>query len=162
MKRKGYVPFLSSEKRLDAIKKGPTEIPGPGQYPVKGIKDDLNKKVWGKQGVFGSTERRFAQLSSMVLNIKISMKTKKTPGPGFYNAEEAVKEISQKAITEGPSSMFKIPMKISKKKPDIMPAIGEYDQSMNTIQSNLQKKKEKMQCKSLKILYYKQIHSGKI
>jgi len=44
----------------------PTETPGPGQYGAKGIKDDLNRKVWGKQGVFGSTERRFAQFSSLV------------------------------------------------------------------------------------------------
>jgi hypothetical protein len=43
-----------------------TAIPGPGQYSVKGINDDLRKKVWGKQGVFGSTEKRFAQLSKMV------------------------------------------------------------------------------------------------
>jgi len=41
-------------------------IPGPGQYSMKGINDELRKRVWGKQGVFGSTEKRFAQLSTMV------------------------------------------------------------------------------------------------
>lgn len=40
--------------------------PGPGQYPVKGIKDAISKKMWGKQGAFGTTERRFAEFSSMV------------------------------------------------------------------------------------------------
>ena len=59
------VPFLSNEKKADA-KKTAIDTPGPGHYPSKGIKDDLAKKVWGKQGAFGSTEKRFAQLALMV------------------------------------------------------------------------------------------------
>jgi hypothetical protein len=40
--------------------------PGPGEYPVKGIKDEVTKKVKGKQEIFGTTEMRFAQYSSTV------------------------------------------------------------------------------------------------
>lgn len=56
-------PFLSSERR--SVQRN-SAIPGPGQYEVKCIKDQLSKKVWGRQGVFGCTERRFAQLSTLV------------------------------------------------------------------------------------------------
>lgn len=58
---------MSSEKRANTARAG-LNTPGPGQYPVKGIKDDINKKVWGKQGAFGTTEKRFSHLSSMVIN----------------------------------------------------------------------------------------------
>ena len=62
------MPFLSSEKKAEGGKVV-TDTPGPGQYPSKGIREDLTKKVWGKQGAFGSTERRFAQLTSMVCGL---------------------------------------------------------------------------------------------
>ncbi len=62
------VGFLSKGERAQAGKKA-GETPGPGQYQAKGIKDELNKRVWGKQGAFGSTERRFAQLTAMVLAV---------------------------------------------------------------------------------------------
>ncbi len=39
--------------------------------------------------------------------------------------------------------MFRPPLHISKKRPDVVPAIGEYDQSINTIQADLKKRKER-------------------
>lgn len=46
----------------------------------------------------------------------------------------------------GPSPMFKVPLKVSKKHPDVTPAIGQYDQTIYTIQGNFQKKQEKYAC----------------
>jgi len=56
---------LTKAEREAANKLG-LETPGPGQYQAKGLKDSLTKKVWGKQGAFGCTERRFAALTQMV------------------------------------------------------------------------------------------------
>ena len=65
-KHKTKVPFLSSERRT--LKKEITIItPGPGQYKFKGIDENVKNKVWGKQGVFGSTEKRFPKLSTLVI-----------------------------------------------------------------------------------------------
>lgn len=36
-------------------------MPGPGTYQSKTLIENLQKKTWGKQGVFGSTEKRFVQ-----------------------------------------------------------------------------------------------------
>lgn len=63
------------------------QLPGPGQYSVKGIKDELRKKVWGKQGVFGSTEKRFAQLSTTVIT--------KLTGRKFLDLDNTQLEIDQ-------------------------------------------------------------------
>lgn len=35
------------------------EVPGPGTYQNKTLVENISKKPWGKQGVFGSTEKRF-------------------------------------------------------------------------------------------------------
>jgi hypothetical protein len=48
--------------------------------------------------------------------------------------------------SEGPSPMFKNPLKISKKRPDVHPAMGDYDQTHYTIQNNFQKKRDKYSC----------------
>jgi hypothetical protein len=64
-KKTSHPAFLCSEKRNEE-KKGSIEHPGPGTYAHKGIKEDISKKVWGKQGRFGSTEKRFPEFSSMV------------------------------------------------------------------------------------------------
>lgn len=40
--------------------------------------DNLEKKVWGKQGVFGSTEKRFVQIKDKI----------HVPGPGSYTDVE--------------------------------------------------------------------------
>lgn len=51
-------------------------MPGPGQYERPTIIEDMVKKPWGKNGVFGSTERRF------VPSHGINPATQ--PGPGAY------------------------------------------------------------------------------
>jgi len=43
--------------------------PGPGEYPIKGIKEQVTKKLKGNQGIFGTTEKRFTQISSTVKSI---------------------------------------------------------------------------------------------
>jgi hypothetical protein len=50
--------------------------PGPGAYKNITFSDTLNKKMWGKQGVFGSTERRFVDKADI-----------NTPGPAQYTTE---------------------------------------------------------------------------
>jgi len=65
LKKTAHAAFLCNEKKGEE-KKLAIETPGPGQYQHKGIKEVINKKVWGKQGAFGSTEKRFAQFTSMV------------------------------------------------------------------------------------------------
>ena len=65
-KNKLNAPFNSKAKKLTP-NKPIVEVPGPGQYPTKGIKDSIGRKMWGKMGVFGCTERRFAQFSSIVI-----------------------------------------------------------------------------------------------
>ena len=42
------------------------QLPGPGQYNSEDLVKRMHRKVWGKQGVFGSTERRFAQITRFV------------------------------------------------------------------------------------------------
>ncbi len=42
--------------------------------------------------------------------------------------------------------MFKQPLQVSKKRPEVKPAMGDYDQSAYTIQAGLQKKKERYAC----------------
>jgi hypothetical protein len=34
-------------------------MPGPGAYEQNGISEKTSMKIWGKNGIFGSTERRF-------------------------------------------------------------------------------------------------------
>lgn len=71
------------------------------------------------------------------------IKLKKTPGPGFYNAAQAKLELEQKKMP-GQSAVFRSPTKISRKKPDVVPQIGQYDQSLNTISDNIRKQREKI------------------
>lgn len=35
------------------------QLPGPGTYKQPTIAETIQKKPWGKSGVFGSTEKRF-------------------------------------------------------------------------------------------------------
>ena len=46
-------------------------MPGPGFYEQMGIADSATVKLYGKSGVFGSTERRFVEQNNL-----------RTPGPG--------------------------------------------------------------------------------
>ena len=117
------------------------QLPGPGQYNSEDLVKRMHRKVWGKQGVFGSTERRFAQITRFVNYL---LQEQKTPGPGFYNPAQAEEEPEYKRLA-GQNAIFMPPSKISKKRPDVSPDIGQYDASLHTIQSNLNKLKEKCQ-----------------
>ena len=55
--KKGKAPFLSKKQRFNGLN---DENPGPGLYKAKGLKETVKEKTWGRQGVFGSTEKRFA------------------------------------------------------------------------------------------------------
>lgn len=48
-------------------------MPGPGTYQQSSLESTVRQKIKGKNGVFGSTERRFVQLEKL-----------KTPGPCEY------------------------------------------------------------------------------
>jgi hypothetical protein len=52
------VPFSTSNQRFAESNPSIT-VPGPGSYQAKTIVENMQKKTWGKQGVFGSTEKRF-------------------------------------------------------------------------------------------------------
>ena len=59
-KKKKNIAFATSDKRFKQEQVNEV-IPGPGTYKAKGIVENLSKKQWGKQGVFGCTEKRFSQ-----------------------------------------------------------------------------------------------------
>jgi hypothetical protein len=63
--------------------------------------DNIEKKTWGKQGVFGTTEKRF--------NKQMVPSTVDNPGPGQYKPEKAVKALDSKKTESNikrSSSMF--------------------------------------------------------
>jgi Sperm-tail PG-rich repeat len=84
-------------------------IPGPGAYKQQTIVESLNKKPWGKQGVFGSTEKRFVQPHALV-----------TPGPGLYKPERSITILAKKNETniKRSSSMF---ISQVKRQPHVLP-----------------------------------------
>jgi hypothetical protein len=57
----------------------------------------MQKKTWGKQGVFGSTEKRFVQAQTL-----------QTPGPGMYKPEKVIQVLDKKndSNIKRSSSMF--------------------------------------------------------
>ena len=59
--------------------------------------ENLQKKTWGKQGVFGSTEKRFVQAQTL-----------QTPGPGMYKPERSLNVLDNKneVNIKRSSSMF--------------------------------------------------------
>jgi hypothetical protein len=72
-------------------------LPGPGAYKQPCIAEEVTKKPWGKQGVFGSTEKRFVQPQTL-----------QTPGPGVYKPERSLTILAKKNETniKRSSSMF--------------------------------------------------------
>jgi hypothetical protein len=51
--------WQKSDSLKDTVHEQMDKVPGPGQYQVPTVVDMIQKKTWGKNGVFGSTERRF-------------------------------------------------------------------------------------------------------
>ncbi len=72
-------------------------MPGPGTYKQPTLAEQISKKPWGKQGVFGSTEKRFVQPQTL-----------QTPGPGVYKPERSLTILAKKNETniKRSSSMF--------------------------------------------------------
>lgn len=98
------VPFTSTTKRFK-LNIGKNK-PGPGSYSAGNMIDSLDKKVWGRQGVFGSTEKRFVHIRDKII----------VPGPGSYtniiNNEEVntklkFKTIGKESLKRGISSCFR-------------------------------------------------------
>jgi len=88
-------------------------IPGPGTYGADGLVDNLNKKVWGRRGIFGSSEVRFVTYSG----------TMKTPGPGSYKMDDKSKK--KKYAT---NSVFKsVVPKVDMDAEEIVPGPGAYE-----------------------------------
>ena len=72
--------------------------PGPGSYQAKQNISDYPSKAWGKNGVFGSTERRFVPKGNQPMY---------TPGPGTYIQPDLVGKQTQMAgEIKRSSSMF--------------------------------------------------------
>lgn len=86
------IPFLSSNTRFQYRT---SNTPGPGSYKQKELSEDLYKKMWGKQGVFGSSEKRF-----------VNKKNSFTPGPGHYRAESLKDAGEPKYKKEKMSAVF--------------------------------------------------------
>ncbi|CAG9314958.1 unnamed protein product [Blepharisma stoltei] len=90
-KKTAKAPFDSTENRF---KEFVDPNPGPGSYKDENILDNIQKKVWGKEGVFGSTEKRF-----------VAHRVNETPGPGYYVADESRVGIHNSSKHK-PSSVF--------------------------------------------------------
>mmetsp|Transcript_4099 Transcript_4099/g.3954 ORF Transcript_4099/g.3954 Transcript_4099/m.3954 type:complete len:333 (+) Transcript_4099:697-1695(+) len=85
-------PFSSTKTRFQH---SVDPNPGPGSYKNDDIGESLQKKVWGRQGVFGSTERRFAPT-----------KNQETPGPGYYPPDAHNRVGLHNSALHKPSSVF--------------------------------------------------------
>mmetsp|Transcript_5241 Transcript_5241/g.9623 ORF Transcript_5241/g.9623 Transcript_5241/m.9623 type:complete len:531 (+) Transcript_5241:30-1622(+) len=107
-------PFASTKTRFEA--KFDTS-PGPGAYRDETIVDSINKKVWGRQGVFGSSERRFA-----------AEKSNNSPGPGYYPPDADKRIGSHNSAKRKPGSMFLSKVKRHVDPPNAdTPAPGAYE-----------------------------------
>jgi len=103
------------------------QLPGPGAYKQPTIVESLHRKPWGKQGVFGSTEKRFVQPNTL-----------QTPGPGVYKPERSLTILAKKNETniKRSSSMF---ISQVKRQPYVQPKhvveqpVVQYDSKTGTI-----------------------------
>ena len=83
---------------MENMTSGP-DAPGPGTYVQTQLIDNITKKTWGKNGVVGSTERRFVPLSGS--------NPAALPGPGQYLHPGTMAEKSPQASDlKRSSSMF--------------------------------------------------------
>lgn len=64
MKKPG---FSSTESRMRKTEKN--MFPGPGNYIVENNADKIKKRIHGRQGIFGSSERRFPIHTVLVILI---------------------------------------------------------------------------------------------
>ena len=127
------------EERFKEVK--PSQIPGPGAYKEKSIVEEINKKTWGKKGVFGTTAGRFTKKNQ-------SGSPNVIPGPGAYKPEKSVAMLDSKKnlSIKRSSSMFlsktvREPNKVKKNK-DTSPPPGSYNLESNSIAQNIKKRIE--------------------
>jgi Sperm-tail PG-rich repeat len=100
-------PFCSTNLRFQNT---PDLNPGPGSY--RNI--DVQKKVWGKQGVFGCTEKRFNDIAKEDI-----------PGPGSYALDRSV-GLHNSAKHKGHSVFLSKCERISYASSNNSPAPGTY------------------------------------
>ena len=80
------IGFSSTDFRFTSSKNTSKEAPGPGAYENKELTNEITDKVWGKNGIFGTTQTRFQ-------HIKLK---KIPPGPGSYDSKDCVKILDHK------------------------------------------------------------------
>lgn len=111
-------PFASTDMRFPAGKEKVEATPGPGSYKDLQFMDDVKKKAWGRQGVFGTTEKRFA----------IVQQVESTPGPGYYPSDLDKRIGMHNSAHHKPLSVFQSK---SKRTGEVIklagPAPGQYD-----------------------------------
>ena len=113
--RESKAPFASSNLRFQEQ----FDLnPGPGSYKDPGFLDEAKKKAWGRQGVFGTTEKRFAGGNPIEM----------TPGPGYYPPDADRRIGMHNSAHHKPFSVFQ---SRSKRTVDSIktsgPAPGQYD-----------------------------------
>lgn len=107
------VPFASSGSRF---RYQSSSTPGPGSYKNPDLVESLTKKPWGKQGVFGSSEKRF-----------VPKRNEKTPGPGHYplNTDKFIG--SHSCVYEKPHAVFLSKSNRTKSVKSFVPPPGNYE-----------------------------------
>jgi hypothetical protein len=107
-------PFSSTKTRFQA--NVDSSSPGPGAYKGETLVDSVNKKVWGKQGVFGSSEQRFVE------------KTESQLGPGYYppDADKRIGSHNSASRKQGSAFLSKVKRQACTKNTDT-PAPGTYE-----------------------------------
>ena len=111
--------------------------PGPGSYQTKENFTEAPVKTWGKNGVFGSTERRFVPKGNQPIY---------TPGPGSYIQTDVVGKQTQLAgEIKRSSSMFLSKTRRANtgtKRPEQANQVVAYDDKLYTISENVRKRVE--------------------
>lgn len=107
-------PFSAKDLRFRAR---PSTNPGPGSYKEMPFSEDSKRRTWGRQGVFGTTEKRF------VGTLPVST----APGPGYYPADSAKRIGTHNSARKKQLSVFASKTnRVAEKKAD-GPAPGQYE-----------------------------------
>ena len=112
--KRGYsnkVPFDSSNQRF---REDFDSNLGPGSYRSIQFLDEARKKAWGRQGIFGTTEKRF-----------VSTGRKDIPGPGYYSSENRLG--THNSALKKPLSVFQSKVKRDQASNITAPAPGQYE-----------------------------------
>ena len=110
----GKAPFSSKDTRFQARS---DSNPGPGSYKELHFTEDSKKRVWGRQGVFGTTEKRFVSTSAALA----------TPGPGYYPPDAHKRVGIHNSTNRKPLSVFASKTKRTQEMKAEGPAPGQYE-----------------------------------